>query len=99
MLTKKIQQEEQSVQEELTPFPSSPAAFVSHFATPVTAPSSAGAHKAGARNGAGRDQSILALSWLFGPRAMRFITSKVACMMFLENHGTSSFQSRLTLLL
>ena len=37
MLTKKIQQEEQSVQEELTLFPSSPAAFVSHFATSVTA--------------------------------------------------------------
>ena len=80
MLTKKNQQEEQSVQEELTLFPSSPAAFVSHFATPVTAPSSAGAHKAGTHTHAkGRDQSILAADsgFHFGPRAMRFIQSRL----------------------
>ena len=34
---KKFQQEEQSVQEELTPFPSSPAAFVSYL-TPICHP-------------------------------------------------------------
>ena len=105
---KKFQQEEQSVQEELTPFPSSPAAFVSYL-TPICHPGQPRALQDHTElvhirtQSSGRDLIILAADsgFYFGPCAMPPCdSSKVACMMFFsENHGTSSFQRRLTLLL
>ena len=94
--------QEQSVQEELTPFPSSPtlghsfSPFVSHFDThflhlgdsPVLCGST---QSYGTYACKSRDLKAADSGFQFGPWAVRFI-HWVACMvLFFANHGASSF--------
>ena len=95
--------QEQSVQEELTPFPSSPTAFrlLSHTLTPIFTPRwqprALREYTKLRYTYACKSRDLDQSSWLGlplpGPCAVRFI-HWVACMvLFFANHGTPSFYS------
>ena len=73
------------------------------FVIPVTTPCSVGAHKEGTHVTHAKGRDLKPSSQLTQASTSVHVpcdSSKVACMMFfLENHGTSSFQRLLTLLL
>ena len=73
------------------------------FDTSLTAPCSAGAHRAGTHNYACKSRDFKTFSQLTQTSTSLHVlcdSSRVACMVsFLENHGTSSFQRLLSLLL